>query len=46
VIRQLKEYEKVGIDLFCARVRWDSTPRSDLHRCMRLLAKEVAPAFA
>ncbi len=45
VIRQLKEYEKAGVDLFCARVRWDSTPRRDLHRCMRLLAKEVAPAF-
>jgi alkanesulfonate monooxygenase SsuD/methylene tetrahydromethanopterin reductase-like flavin-dependent oxidoreductase (luciferase family) len=46
VIRQLKQYEEAGIDFFCARVRWDSTPREDLHRCMRLLAKEVVPAFA
>jgi probable F420-dependent oxidoreductase len=46
VIRQLKQYEQAGIDFFCARVRWDSTPRPELHRCMRLLAKEVVPAFA
>ncbi len=46
VIRELKQYEEAGIDLFCARVRWDSTPRPDLHRCIRLLANEVAPAFA
>lgn len=46
VIRQFKRYEEAGMDLFCARVRWDSTPRPDLHRCMRLLANEVMPAFA
>ena len=46
VIRQLKRYEEAGMDFFCARVRWDSTPRPELHRCMRLLAKEVMPAFA
>ena len=46
VIRRLKQYEDAGLDFFCARVRWDSTPRPELHRCMRLLAKEVVPAFA
>ena len=46
VIRRLKQYEEAGIDFFCARVRWDSTPRRDLHRCMRMLAEEVVPAFA
>ncbi len=46
VIRRLKQYEEAGIDFFCARVRWDSTPQPELHRCMRLLAREVAPAFA
>ena len=45
VIRMLRKYEEAGIDFFCARVRWDSTPRVDLHRCIRLLAKEVVPAF-
>ena len=45
VIRMLRKYEEAGIDFFCARVRWDSTPRVDLHRCIRLLAEEVVPAF-
>ena len=45
VIRMLRKYEEAGIDFFCARVRWDSTPRVDLHRCIRLLAEEVIPAF-
>jgi alkanesulfonate monooxygenase SsuD/methylene tetrahydromethanopterin reductase-like flavin-dependent oxidoreductase (luciferase family) len=46
VIRKLKEFKAAGIDLICARVRWDSLPREDLHRCMRLLARDVAPALA
>lgn len=46
VAQRLKRYEEMGVDLLCARVRWDSVPRGDLHRCMRLLAQEVAPAFA
>lgn len=46
VIRRLKDYHEAGIDFLCARVRWDSLPRRDLHRCMRLLANEVAVALA
>src|SRR5262249_47446422 len=45
VLQGLRRFEEAGIDFFCARVRWDSLPRADLHRCMKLLAKEVAPAF-
>jgi len=46
VLRGLRKYDEAGIDFFCARVRWDSLPRPDLHRCMKLLANEVATAFA
>lgn len=46
VTKKLKEYEKAGVNFFCARVRWDSTPKADLHRCMKMLATEVMPAFA
>lgn len=46
VIRGLKRFEQAGVDLFCARVRWDSLPRQELHRCMRLLAREVMPALS
>ena len=46
VTQRLRQYEEAGIDFLCARVRWDSLPREDLHRCMQLLAREVVPAFA
>lgn len=46
VTKTLKGYEEAGVDFFCARVRWDSTPKADLHRCMKSLATEVMPAFA
>jgi alkanesulfonate monooxygenase SsuD/methylene tetrahydromethanopterin reductase-like flavin-dependent oxidoreductase (luciferase family) len=46
VLQGLRRFEEAGIDFFCARIRWDSLPRPDLHRCMKLLANEVAVAFA